>query len=270
MMVRQKRQQRRLRRTHECRGESSLPIEMPEDACDPCRRDLGDTVVLACSGPSLFKVNLRSAGVPIVAVSTAIRNPQLAKPDVWAFADRLNHNHGDHRTDVWEDPDVIKIVPAYTRNAGGKNVIRVPYTHGKGSDRKHMAHGRDYMDGKLPLMRDTHKSVTFALGWLAFTGVKTIIICGCDLRSGRQHDEKYGYPMLGANARRAGSRLNSSLAQTYHSLKQFAKCAEKYGIRLVSWSPGGRTEEFMEVYRVEHVDQVDGGEGGEAATLRPL
>ena len=204
-----------------------------------------------------------------MAVSTSIRNPQLREPDVWAFCDRMNANHGQHRTQVWNNEKVLKVVPHYSRDKGGRNVIRVPYCHGKGTDHKHLANGRKLMDGKLPLMRDTHKSVTFALGWLAFTGVRTIIIAGCDLRCGRKLNEKYGYDLVGSGQRARANRISNSLGVTYQSLKRYAVSAERHGIKLLSWSPGGRIEEFMEKYD-DGLDDGAGGEGGEAAEIQPL
>jgi hypothetical protein len=58
-----------------------------------------DSCVLACSGPSLNKVDVFSLGLPVVAVSTAIR--KIPNPDFWALADRLNKMHGQEGERAW-------------------------------------------------------------------------------------------------------------------------------------------------------------------------
>jgi hypothetical protein len=204
------------------------------------------SVVLACSGPSLLKVNVWEPGLPVVAVSTSIRNPMLHKPTAWALADTVNPNHGPGAGGVWKDPDVLKIVPSWTAGKGGQNVTRVEYLRTSGDERKQIAAGRDWMDGQIPILRDTHKSVTFALGWLASMGAKTIIIAGCDLRCGRPTDQRYGYDHK-THARNM-THLATSLTQTHQSMQRYAASAIRHGIKLLSWSPGSRLEEFMETY----------------------
>ena len=239
-------------------------VEIPASAIRVV--DLGPRVVLACSGPSLNRVDVRAPGVPVVAVSTAIRNPQLVKPDVWVFADRLNHNHGQTAKGLWDHPDVVKVIPEASRDKGGVNIVRVPYLSGRANERRNKADGRDFMDGKLPLLRDTHKSVTFALGWLSVAGVTEIIICGCDLRVDKLPTEKYGYDLTG-RWRRETSRLNQVLASTLQSVRRFAEAAPKHGITLLSWSPGGRTDEFMEIYDASAHTGPAEAEGWEPAPL---
>ncbi len=170
--------------------------------------------------------------------------------------------------------DVIKVRPSFRCDHGdfAKSVVWFRQTVGGRDEHRRRGSGRDWMDGKLPLLRGTTKSITFTLGWLAVMGAKRIIIAGCDLKAGHLESQRYAYPGRGKGdsvRRRHGHRggLISSLNQTYNLLTNFAKSAAKHGIELLSWSPGSRLEEIMESYDGRCSRQA-AGDGGGAAEVR--
>lgn len=62
---------------------------------------------MACSGPSLNKVDVFSLGLPVVAISTTIR--KIPNPDYWVCSDYINEMHADEGRCAYENPDIVKI-----------------------------------------------------------------------------------------------------------------------------------------------------------------
>ena len=159
-----------------------------------------DTVILACSGPSYNKVkdDIHSLNLPIVAVSTTIR--LIPEPDVWVFADNVNKFHGKQGRKAWLNPNIHKVIPTgrgkIQKGVEGVNVERVKYSRNakpgqvykKYVDGKLVDKGegvREVFDGKVPIYRGPHKSVTVAIQWLHLVGVKNVIWVGMDLTEDR-------------------------------------------------------------------------------------
>lgn len=213
-------------------------------------------VVVACSGPSLLKVDVWKPGWPVVAISTAIRaRPFLERPpDYWCLCDRPHPAHGENHRKLWCDASLPKIVPSHPIMKGGNNVTRVPYAKGK-DEAALLKKGRDWMDGKEPVLRDKHKSVTFCLGWLSTVGVQEIILCGMDLKTGKQQGLQYAYKH--GRGQRGLSSQAGHLNQTFQSMKlKYVPSAKRHGIRLIAWSPGGLINKIVDdKYERDHQEE---------------
>ena len=68
-----------------------------------------DKAVVACSGPSIRNVDVFSLGLPVVAISTAIR--YIPNPHIWIYADRLNDMHGEEGKRANENSKILKFIP---------------------------------------------------------------------------------------------------------------------------------------------------------------
>jgi hypothetical protein len=183
-----------------------------------------DTCVVACSGPSLNKVDVFSLGVPVCAISTTIRS--IPKPDYWFIADHLNEMHGQQGKDGWEDPSIIKVVPSKSmRNGAGKNVIQHPYLEGREANQKYESL---LFDPTKPLLRGPHKTLTFAIQWLHVCGVKNIIFAGNDL-SAEKFESKYAYGL-----------------ESYDKKKEhnFKKTLDQIKDALIGWYPVARSKGY--------------------------
>lgn len=224
--------------------------------------------IVIASGPSVTNVNPFCLGEPVGMISTVVRNPIVAaRCKTWFLADDLNANHGTDGRIVWRDPSVEKLVPHWLRAKNGENITRVDYVKSWQYEQKLMKQeGRAYMDGKLPLLRDTHKSITFAIQWLATQGYRTIVICGCDLRTGPRTNQKYAYYVKPGD--RNLNSMTRSLRKTYESMQRMHAAAKERGIHLVSWSPGSRLDEFMETLHAPPDQEAPGSEQGAVPEVR--
>jgi hypothetical protein len=207
--------------------------------------------VVACSGPSLKLVDPWAPGLPVVGISTAVRYPTVAKPNVWVIADRVNAMHGPRGNELLRDPDVVVVTPVMPNNRNnGPNCIRIEYSRAAGYDRQ-MSNkdGRYLFDGKLPLFRDRHKSIILAIQWLHYVGVRKAIICGCDLDMSR--DTRYAYTMSGRD-RNALKRQPCALQQTQRALERLFPLAKQAGLDCYSWSPGTKLDNMLPIYEGPH------------------
>jgi len=196
-----------------------------------------DSCVLACSGPSLNKVDVFSLGLPVVAVSTAIR--KIPNPDFWALADRLNKMHGQEGERAWSSKKIIKIVPQSKIIKGDDSFIRAEY---KNSGRQEELTQTLFVPG-LPLLRGPHKSVTFIIQWLHINGIKNIIFAGNDLKA-NSFEEKYAYKLETHDMRKKGN-FKTTLDQVAKTMKAWYPIAKSKGFEWYSWECGEEFEKLV-------------------------
>lgn len=198
-----------------------------------------NTCVLACSGPSLNTVDPFSLGLPVVAVSTAIR--KLTNPHFWVMADYLNEMHGIEGSNAYSNPDIIKIIPEgkVSSGANAQSVVLCKYdTSTRWPDLDSAL-----FTGSQPFIRGPHKSVTFGLQWLHYIGVKNIIWVGNDLKA-TSMKEKYCYEVKEFDMKKAYN-YDKTLDQTASALKNWYPIAQKRGFKWFSWNCGEVFESFV-------------------------
>jgi len=198
-----------------------------------------NTCVLACSGPSLNSVDPFSLGLPVVAVSTAIR--KITNPHFWVMADYLNEMHGSEGTAAYSNPDVIKVIPEgkVSSGANAQSVVLCNYdTTTRWPDLD-----SSLFTGSQPFIRGPHKSVTFGLQWLHYIGVKNIIWVGNDLKANSMK-EKYCYEVQEFDMKKAYN-YDKTLDQTANALKDWYPIALKRGFKWFSWNCGEVFESFV-------------------------
>tara|TARA_Y100001937_G_scaffold53848_1_gene74333 strand:+ start:3497 stop:4597 length:1101 start_codon:yes stop_codon:yes gene_type:complete len=207
-----------------------------------------DCIVFANSGPSLNKVDVFSLGYPVAAVSTSVRSDQFKdrKPDIWILADKLNDMHGERGKELWQDPEVIKVMPELRR----KDINRIKNLSEKdleqwyfcdyNSNRQKRNHGVTEIDalfsGRMPFIRGPHKSVTFGIQWLHYMGAKNIIWTGCDLTA-PSLDQKYAYKTDGRDSGKRGGYLRT-LNVVDRALREWYPVALKKGYEWYNWECG--------------------------------
>ena len=220
-----------------------------------------DTVILACSGPSFNKVkdDIYDLNLPIVAVSTTIR--LIPNPDVWVFADNVNKFHGKPGRQAWLNPKIHKVIPTgrgkIQKGVEGVNVERVKYSRNakpgqvfkKYVDGKLVEKGegnRDLFDGKVPIYRGPHKSVTVAIQWLHLVGVKNVIWVGTDLTANSIND-KYAYEVNDYDRTKKANYLRT-LTSTERYIRRWWPKAQSKGLKWFSWSPGGHMDNIVPIF----------------------
>ena len=201
--------------------------------------------VLACSGPSLNLVDVFSLGLPVVAVSTVIR--KITNPNYWIIADYLNEMHGSEGETAYSNPDIIKILPEgkVSLDKNPQSVITCNYdTNNRWPDlEKHLFVGKD------TFIRGPHKSVTFALQYLHYVGVKTIIWVGNDLQA-KSMKEKYCYPVEEYDMKKSHN-YDKTLEQTHYALKNWYPIAKSRGFEWYSWGCGELFESIVPKFDME-------------------
>ncbi len=204
-----------------------------------------DTCVLVCSGPSLNLVDPFALGVPVVAISTAIR--VIKNPHYWVLADYLNEMHGPEGNIAYQNENVVKILPTAKINPKHKNIIRnyneILYAD---SDRGIGDINAHLFSGNLPMLKGPHKSVTFAIQWLHHVGVKNVIWVGNDLNA-KSANEKYAYESTSTDLRKSHN-YNSTLDQVHQSLKNWYPKAKQLGYTWYSWKCGQIFEQIVSVF----------------------
>lgn len=198
-----------------------------------------NTCVLACSGPSLNTVDPFILGLPVVAVSTAIR--KINTPHFWVIADYLNEMHGDEGRAAYANPDVIKVVPEgkISTGANAQSVVACQYdTSTRWPDLE-----ASLFIGRQPFIRGPHKSVTFGLQWLHFIGVRNIIWVGNDLKANSMK-EKYAYEVKDFDMKKAYN-YDKTLDQTADALRNWYPIALKRGFKWFSWNCGSVFESIV-------------------------
>jgi hypothetical protein len=200
------------------------------------------TCVLACSGPSLNTVDVYSLGLPVVAISTAIR--KIHKPDFWIIADFLNEMHGEEGKAAYANPDIIKIVPSdkVSHNVEHKSLVMCEYD----TATRWPNINQLLFNGKQPFLRGPHKSVTFGIQWLHYVGVKNIIWAGNDLTATSMR-EKYCYPVKEFDMKKEYN-YQKTLDHTAQTLKDWYPIAQQKGFKWYSWNCGEIFETFVQKY----------------------
>jgi hypothetical protein len=198
-----------------------------------------DTVVVACSGPSLKLVDPFSLGLPVVAISTTIRS--IPNPHVWILADQINEMHGEEGKLAYSNSDILKVVPEkrVTQTANPVNILEIPY---ESSNRGIDIHNRLW-SGTYPLIRGPHKSITFGIQWLHAVGIKKIIFCGNDLFAPSMK-EKYSYSVEDFDMKKEHN-FNTTLDQTANAMENWYPLAKQRGFEWFSWKCGERFERFV-------------------------
>jgi hypothetical protein len=204
-----------------------------------------DTCVLVCSGPSLNLVDPFSLGLPVVAVSTAIR--KITNPHYWILADYLNDMHGSEGNVAYQNENILKVIPNGKINPRHSQLIRnsleVQYSD---SDRTINDINSHLFSKRLPLLKGPHKSATFAIQWLHHVGVKNVIWVGNDLNA-TSAQTKYAYDSNATDLRKAHN-YNSTLDQVHQSLKNWYPKAKQLGYNWYSWKCGDIFEQFVEKF----------------------
>jgi len=204
-----------------------------------------DTCVLACSGPSLNSVDVFSLGLPVVAVSTAIR--KIPNPNYWVLADYLNEMHDEEGRIAYSDPSIIKVIPdnKITSNANPQSLILCNYdTSTRWPDLdQHLFCGRQ------PFIRGPHKSVTFAIQWLHYIGIKRVIWAGNDL-SASSMKGKYCYEVKDFDMKKEYN-YHKTLDQTTEALRKWHPIAQQKGFEWYSWNCGPIFESFVPRFDID-------------------
>lgn len=204
-----------------------------------------DTCVLACSGPSLNLVDVFSLGLPVVAVSTAIR--KIPNPHFWILADYLNEMHDDMGREAYSNPNVVKVIPdnKISVNSNPQSLVLCNYdTSTRWPDiEKHL------FSGKQPFLRGPHKSVTFAIQWLHYIGVKRVIWAGNDL-SATSMRGKYCYEVKDFDMKKEYN-YHKTLDQTAEALKKWYPIALERGFEWYSWDCGSVFESMVPKFSLE-------------------
>lgn len=208
-----------------------------------------DTCVVACSGPSLNKVDVFSLGLPVCAISTAIRT--VKTPDYWFIADHLNEMHGDEGKEAWENEIIQKVIPNKTPRSPGKSVIMHPYHEGREANRQYETL---LFDPYKPLLRGPHKTLTFAIQWLHVSGVKNIIFAGNDLQAD-SFDTKYSYELKNFDKKKQHN-FKKTLDQIKDALVTWYPIAKQKGYEWYSWECGEIFEQHVPKFTHEILDKV--------------
>jgi hypothetical protein len=191
-----------------------------------------ETCVIACSGPSLNKVDVFSLGLPVVAISTTIR--KIPNPNYWVCSDYLNDMHADEGKRAYENADIIKIFqedkllnPEKAKNLFAYKVHKT---------NKNSNVPTDLFDFSKPFIRGPHKSVTFAIQWAHSVGIKNIIFAGNDLYAS-SIDDKYCYGISETDKRKKHNFLKT-LNEVKDTLVWWYTFAKQKGYEWYSWDCG--------------------------------
>lgn len=207
-----------------------------------------DTCVLVCSGPSLNLVDPFLLGVPVVVVSTAIR--KIPNPHYWILADYLNEMHGVEGNAAYQNENIVKVVPKSKINPRHSGIIRnysdIPYSNTDKTIPNVMDH---LFSGQLPLLKGPHKSVTFAVQWLHYVGVKNIIWVGNNLHAASAQ-EKYAYESNATDLKKSHN-YTVTLDQVHRALKDWYPKAQSLGYNWYSWKCGEVFERIVPVFQPE-------------------
>jgi len=208
-----------------------------------------DTCVVACSGPSLNKVDVFSLGVPVCAISTTIRS--IPNPNYWFIADTLNDMHGEEGAAAWEKENVIKVVPTRSNRSGGKNIVTHEYHEAREPNRQYETL---LFQANTPLLRGPHKTLTFAIQWLHVCGVKNIIFAGNDLQA-ESFDKKYSYQLKDYDKRKEHN-FKKTLDQIKDALFSWYPVAKAKGYEWYSYECGDIFETIVPKFNSDVLKNV--------------
>ncbi len=198
-------------------------------------------VVLACSGPCLRQVDVWAPGLPVAAVSTAIR--VVPGPTWWLLLDSVSHRHGDVGLRTITDPKVHKIIPA-SRAKGLKKAINVTWAAVLDQTRSRK---RQFMDGgSPPIITVFKRSSLFAIQWLISEGYNDIVFAGCDMACTKE--DPYAYTDHVGMVPKLITRQQKGHQRELAQIAAWSKIADTKGVRFLSWSPGSPINRFMEPF----------------------
>jgi len=212
----------------------------------------GGTIVLACSGPSLNKINPFSLGYPVVAISTAIRADafKYRRPHAWVLVDmpvdkklykgkRGQFLHTKQSLQHWKNPEVLKVMPSYRRkkiqNKGPNQFKFYRYDTIEDKKKRKRPETEEVFNGKMPFVRGPGMSITFGLQWCHYVGIRTIIFTGCDLVA-PSIETKYAYNIEHKDKQK---RFNKDqLSRVKNTLKRWYPIAQRKGFKWYNWQSG--------------------------------
>jgi len=209
--------------------------------------------VIACSGPSLNKVDCFSLGIPVICISTAIRT--LKKSHYWVLADSLNQMHGTEGQEAWADKDTIKVIPANKAN-------KTKYGHRSDFmlvDCNETNRANDVLEQILftpgkPLIRGPHKSISMAFQWAHCNGAEKIIFAGNDLRADSM-ETKYSYPVEAFDLKKKHN-FSKTLDQVQMCMEGWYPIAKKKGFQWYSWECGPVFESMVPKFEPDMLENL--------------
>lgn len=209
-----------------------------------------DTVVFACSGPSLNKVDVFSLGFPVVAISTAVRT--ITNPHIWIYSDYLNEMHGEEGKQVYVSSDVIKIIQEgkVTNHLSGKNV----HTYGSFTSNRTFDPQTHLFDFSRPFARGPHKSITYAIQWAHSIGMRNIIFAGNDLCANSM-ESKYSYRVKSFDVKKKNN-FKKTLDDVRETLMGWYPIAQSKGYNWYSWECGDVFEKIVSKLTPEIADNL--------------
>lgn len=198
-------------------------------------------VILACSGPCLRQVDVWAPGLPVAAVSTAIRS--VPGPTWWLLLDNVTHRHGDEGLHAITDVKVCKVMPN-GRARGSKKAMNVTWVAVTDNTRSRK---RQFMDGGSPgIITVFKRSSLFALQWLILEGYNDIVFAGCDMSCTKA--DPYAYTDHVGMVNKLIDRQHKGHQRELAQLASWSKIAASKGVRFLSWSPGSPINRFMEPF----------------------
>lgn len=206
-----------------------------------------DTCVLVCSGPSLNLVDPFELGLPVVVISTGIR--KITNPHYWILADNLNEMHEREGMVAYQNENIVKIIPTGKVSGKHRNIIRNFYEYDYASSDNSIPDKDNHLfSGKLPFLRGPHKTVTFAVQWLYYVGVKNIIWVGNDLHA-KSAQEKYAYESNATDLKKAYN-YDLTIQQVHDTIKNWYEIAKRRNLDFnwYSWKCGTVFEQFASVF----------------------
>jgi hypothetical protein len=210
--------------------------------------------VFACSGPSLNKVDVFSLGIPVVAISTAIRS--IPNPNYWVYCDFLNEMHGDEGKNAYVNENIVKIIQdgKSSKHLSGKNLH--PYR--SESSNRNFEPSQHLFDFSRAFARGPHKTVTFALQWAHSVGVKNIIWAGNDLLA-ESMENKYSYATKQFDLKKKHN-FKKTLDDVYKTLVDWYPLAKKKGYSWYSWQCGDVFERIVPKFSNDILEQIKNNE----------
>jgi len=191
-----------------------------------------ETIVFACSGPSLNKVDVFSLGFPVAAISTTIR--KITNPHIWIYSDYLNEMHGEEGKQVYVAEQIIKIVQEgkTSNHLPGKNV----HAYRSFTNNRTFEAEQHLFDFSRSFARGPHKSITFGIQWAHSVGFKNIIFAGNDL-SADSMESKYCYQVTQTDIKKKHN-FKRTLDEVHGAMVQWYPIAKRKGYNWYSWECG--------------------------------
>lgn len=210
-----------------------------------------DTVIFACSGPSLNKItDIFSLGLPVISISTTIRT--IPNPHVWIYSDYLNEMHGEQGKQAYVNPNIIKIIQEgkETNHISGNNIHTYPC---QGSNRTFDAN-KHLFNFSQPFARGPHKSITFGIQWAHSIGIKNIIFAGNDLNA-ESMENKYCYKTESYDIKKKHN-FKRTLSEVETTLIDWFPIAQKHGYNWYSWECGSVFDKIVPEFNYEIYEKI--------------